>query len=53
MKRIIKYFFTTAERLILLKPNEVCNAGRYFLLKVIGMIDSNYAKDYPKKSVSG
>ena len=52
MKSIKKYFVTTAERLILLKPNVVWDGGRNYQFEVTGMRNSNYAKDYSKEIVS-
>ena len=49
----MKYVFTTADRVLLLKPNAFWNGGRYFIFGVIGMSDSDYAKDNSDKSVSG
>ena len=49
----MKYVVTTADRVLLLKPNAFWNGGRYFIFGVIGMSDSDYAKDNSEKSVSG
>ena len=53
MKRIMKYVVTTADRGLMLKPNTVWYGGRDLLFRVTGMSDSDYAKDYSKKSISG
>ena len=52
-EKIIKYVVTTTDRRLLLKKNSVKNGGIYFLFKVTGMSDSEYAKYNSKTSVSG
>ena len=53
MKRVMKYLVTTAERGLLLKPKGIWNGTRAFEFTILGMSDSDYAKDESKKSVNG
>ena len=53
MKRIMTYVVTTEYTGLRLKPNTVWNEGRDYLFEVTGIRNSDYAKDYSKKSVIG
>ena len=49
----MKYVVTTEDRGLTLKPDAVWNGGIYFPFEVIGMSNSDYAKENSKKSASG
>ena len=53
MKRLMKYCTSTPKRGLFLKPNMKLNGGADLLFVIVGMSDSEYAKDDSRRSVNG
>ena len=53
MQRIMKYLVCTPERGLLLNPNKEWDGTKNFEFEIVGMSDSEYAKDESRRSING